>query len=110
MERDFWTLIVEERNELGAAEAKVEHPFFEMSHLHAYESALPVFSSEEKDLHFARHVAEQHTGKAPTPIRLTQKEIQERAFRGDPYGRCVVDPTSPDLHGRETMVSELHTG
>jgi hypothetical protein len=76
MEQDFWTLIVEEHDELGAAEARAEHPFFEMSQMHAYESVLPVFSSEEKALHFAGHVAEQQTGKAPTPIRLIQKEVQ----------------------------------
>jgi hypothetical protein len=87
-----------------------DHPFFEMSHVHSYESVLPVFSSEEKALRFARHVAEHHSGKVPTPIRLTLEEIQEQAFRGDPYGRCVVDPTSPDLHEREIPVSELHTG
>ncbi len=110
MERDFWTLIVEERDELRADEAKVEHPFFEMSQVHAYESVLPVFSSEEKALSFARQVAEHHSGKAPTPIRLTQKEIQERAFRGDPHGRCVVDPPTPNHLGRETTVGELHTG
>ena len=110
MERDFWTLIVEQRAEPRPAEAEAEHPFFfEMSHLHAYESVLPVFSSEEKALSFAQHVAEQHAGKAPTPIRLTQKELQEWVFRGDPYGRCVVDP-APDLLGGETMVSELHSG
>ena len=110
MERDFWTLIVEQRAEPRPAEAEAEHPFFfEMSHLHAYESVLPVFSSEEKALSFAQHVAEQHAGKAPTPIRLTQKEIQERAFRGNSHGHCVVDPT-PDHPGREITVGDLHTG
>jgi hypothetical protein len=109
MERDFWTLIVKERAESRAAEAKAEYPYFEMSRVHAYESELPVFSSEEKALSFARHVAEQHSGKAPTPIGLTQKELQEWVFRGDPYGRCVEDP-APDLLGGETMVSELHSG
>jgi hypothetical protein len=76
MERDFWTLIVKERAESRAAEAKAEYPYFEMSRVHAYESELPVFSSEEKALSFARHVAEQHSGKAPTPIRLTQKSYK----------------------------------
>jgi hypothetical protein len=109
MERDFWTLIVKERAGPGAAEAKAEYPYFEMSRVRAYESVLPVFSSEENALSFARHVAEQHSVKAPTPIRLTQEDIQEWIFRGDPYGRCVVDP-APDLLGSETMVSELHTG
>ena len=109
MERDFWTLIVKERAESRAAEAKAEYPYFEMSRVHAYESVLPVFSSEEKALSFAQHVAEQHAGKAPTPIRLTQKEIQERAFRDDPHGHCVVDPT-PDHPGREITVGDLHTG
>src|SRR3712207_849585 len=109
MERDFWTLIGKERAEPRAAEAKAELPYFEMSRVRAYESVLPVFSSVEKVLSFARHVAERHSGKAPTPIRLTQKEIQEWLFRGDPYGRCVVDP-APNLLGRETMVGELHAG
>jgi hypothetical protein len=109
MERDFWTLVVEQHAEPRPAEAEAEHPFFEMSHLHAYESVLPLFSSEEKALSFAQHVAEQHGGKAPTPIRLTRKEIQERAFRGDPHGHCVVDPT-PDHPGREITVGDLHTG
>ncbi len=48
MERDFWTLIVKERAEPRAAEAKAEHPYFEMSRVRAYESVLPVFSSEVK--------------------------------------------------------------
>jgi hypothetical protein len=109
MERDFWTLIVKERARPRAAEAKAEHPYFEMSRMSAYESVLPVFSSEEKALSFAQHIAEQHSGKTPTPIRLTQEELQEWVFKGDPCGRCVVDAT-PDLLGRETMVSELHTG
>jgi hypothetical protein len=109
MERDFWTLIVEEREALGAAERRAEHPLFEMSQVHAYESVLPVFSSEEKALSFAQHIAEQHSAKAPTPIRLTQWEIQERAFRGDPHGRCVVDPT-PNLPGTETTIGELNAG
>jgi hypothetical protein len=110
MERDFWTLIVEERDELRADETRALHPFFEMSQMHAYMSVLPVFSSEAKAFSFARHVAEQHSGKAPTPIKLTPKEIQERAFRGDPHGRCVVDPPTPNHPGRETTVGELHTG
>ncbi len=102
MERDFWILIVEQRAEPTEAEAEAEHPFFEMSHLHAYESVLPVFSSQEKALAFA-----QHAGKIPTPIRLSQREIQERAFRGNPQGHCVVDPT-PDHPGREVTVNDLH--
>src|SRR3712207_9134072 len=110
MEREFWTLIVEERDELRADETRALHPFFEMSQVHAYVSVLPVFSSEEKALSFARHVAEQHSGKAPTPIRLTQKEIQERAFRGDPHGRCVVDPLTPNHPGRETRSEERRVG
>ncbi|HZA46476.1 MAG TPA: hypothetical protein VE568_14430 [Rubrobacter sp.] len=109
MERDFWILIVKERAEPTAAKAKAEHPYFEMSRMRAYESVLPVFSSQEKALSFAQHVAEQHSGKAPIPIGLTQEEIQEWVFKGDPYGRCVVDAV-PDLLGTETMVSELHTG
>jgi hypothetical protein len=109
MEQDFWILIVEQQAEARPDEAEVEHPFYEMSHLHAYESVLPVFSSEEKALSFAQHVAEQHAGKAPTPIKLTQKGIQEQAFRGDPHGHCVVDPT-PDRPGREVAAGDLHTG
>jgi hypothetical protein len=109
MERDFWTLIVEEHDELGAVEARAEHPFFEMSQMHAYESVLPIFSSEEKAISFAQHIAEQHSVKAPTPIRLTQREIQERVFRGDPHGRCVVDPI-PNLPGTETTIGELNAG
>jgi hypothetical protein len=109
MEQDFWILIVEQQAEPRPDEAEVEHPFYEMSHLHAYESVLPVFSSEEKALSFAQHVAEQHAGKAPTPIKLTQKGIQEQAFRGDPHGHCVVDPT-PDRPGREVAAGDLHTG
>jgi hypothetical protein len=107
MERDFWILIVEQRAEPTEAEAEAEHPFFEMSHLHAYESVLPVFSSQEKALAFAQHVGEQHAGKIPTPIRLSQREIQERAFRGNPQGHCVVDPT-PDHPGGEVTVNDLH--
>ena len=109
MERDFWILIVEQRAEPSPAEAEAEHPFFEMSDLHAYESVLPVFSSEEKALAFAQHVGEQHGGRVPTPIRLSQREIQERALRGNPQGHCVIDPT-PDHHGREVAVNELNTG
>jgi hypothetical protein len=109
MERDFWILIVEQGAEPRPAEAEAEHPFYEMSHLHAYESVMPVFSSEKKALSFAQHVAKQHAGKVPTPIRLTQREIQERAFRGDPHGHCVVDPT-PGHPGREITVGDLHTG
>ena len=107
MERNFWILIVEQRAEPTEAEAEAEHPFFEMSHLHAYESVLTVFSSEEKALAFAQHVGEQHAGKIPTPIRLSQREIQERAFRGNPQGHCVVDPT-PDHPGGEVTVNDLH--
>jgi hypothetical protein len=107
MERAFWILLVG-RDDPRAPEAG-GRPFFEMSLSHAYESLLPVFSSEEKALAFAQHIGEQHAGEVPTPIRLTQKEIQERAFRGDPHGHCVVDPT-PDHPGREITVSDLHTG
>ena len=106
MERDFWTLIVEQSAEPRPAEAEAEHPYFEMSHLHAYESVLPVFSSEEKAIAFAQHIGEQHAGKVPTPIRLSQREIQERAFRGNPQGQCVVDPT-PDHPAREVTVEDL---
>jgi hypothetical protein len=109
MERDFWTLIAEQRAEPRPAEAAVEHPYFEMSHEHAYESVLPVFSSEEKALAFAQHIGEQHGGQVPTPIRHSQWEIQERAFRGNPQGHCVIDPT-PDHPGREITVSDLHIG
>ena len=35
MERDFWTLIVKERAEPRATEAKAEYPYFEMSRVHA---------------------------------------------------------------------------
>ncbi len=109
MEREFWILNVEQRAEPRGAEAEAEHPFFEMSDLHAFESVLPVFSSEEKALAFARHVGKHHGGKVPTPIRLSQREIQERAFQGNPQGHCVIDPT-PDHHGREVAVNELNTG
>jgi hypothetical protein len=109
MERDFWTLIFEQRAEPRPAEAEAQHIYFQMSDLHAYESVLAVFSSEEKALAFAQHVGEQHGGEVPTPIRLSQREIQERAFRGNPQGRCVIDPT-PDHAGREVTVNDLHIG
>ena len=107
MERDFWLLIVEQRAESRPTNAEAAHPFFEMSAMHAYEAVLPVFSSEEKAVAFAQHVGEQHGGQVPTPIRLSQGEIQERAFGGNPQGRCVIDP-SPDYPGREGTINDLH--
>jgi hypothetical protein len=107
MERGFWILLVE-RGDPRSPEAAGFVPFFEMSLMHSEESLLPVFSSEEKALAFAKHVGEQHAGRVPTAIRLSQTEIQERAFRGNPQGRCVVDPT-PDHPGREVTVNDLHT-
>jgi hypothetical protein len=109
MEWDFWLLSVEQRAEPRSAEAEADHPFFEMSAVHAYESVLPVFSSEEKALAFAQHVGEQHGGNVPTQIRLSQREIQERVFKGNPQGHCVIDPT-PDHPGREVTVNDLHIG
>jgi hypothetical protein len=80
-----------------------------MSRLHAYESALPVFSSEEKAMVFSRDVGEQHhTGEVPPPARLTQRQIQGRVFGGDPREDCVVDP-APDHPGREVAVGDLLT-
>jgi hypothetical protein len=108
MERNVWILLVE-RDDSRSPEAASFLPYFEMSWAHSDESVLPVFSSEEKALAFAQHVGEQHAGKVPTPIRLSQSEIQERAFRGNPQGHCVVDPT-PDHPGREVTVSDLHIG
>jgi hypothetical protein len=108
MERNFWILLVA-RDDPRSPEAASFLPYFEMSRVHSDESGLPVFSSEEKALAFAQHIGEQHAGKIPTPIRLSQSEIQERAFRGNPQGNCVVDPT-PDHPGREVTVSDLHTG
>jgi hypothetical protein len=109
MERNFWILLVERDDPRRSPGAAGFLPFFEMSLVHSDESVLPVFSSEEKALAFAQHVGEQHAGKVPTPIRLSQREIQERAFRGNPRGHCVVDPT-PDHPGREVTVNDLHTG
>jgi hypothetical protein len=106
MERAFWILLVE-RDEPRSPEAAGFLPFFEMSLVHSDVSVLPVFSSEEKALAFAQHVGEQHAGRMPTPIRLSQREIQKRAFRGNPQGHCVVDPT-PDHPGREVTVNDLH--
>jgi hypothetical protein len=105
MERAFWILLVE-RDDPRSPEAAGFAPFFEMSLVHSDESALPVFSSEEKALAFAKHVGEQHAGRVPTPIRLSQSEIQERAFRGNPQGHCLVDPT-PDHPGREVTIKNL---
>ena len=105
MERDYWILLVE-RDDPSSPEAAGFVPFFEMSLVHSDESALPVFSSEEKALAFAQHVGEQHAGRVPTPIRLSQREIQERVFRGDPQGHCTVDPT-PDHPGREVTIKNL---
>ena len=107
MERAFWILLVE-RDDPRSPEAARFVPFFEMSLMHSEESLLPVFSSEEKALAFARQIGEQHAGRVPTPIRLSQREIQERAFRGNPQGHCVLDPT-PDHPGREAAVNDLDT-
>jgi hypothetical protein len=80
-----------------------------MSRLHAYESALPVFSSEEKAMVFSRDVGEQHHAReVPTPARLTQRQIQGRVFGGVPREDCVVDP-APDHPGREVAVGDLLT-
>ena len=108
MERGFWILLVE-RGDPRSPDTAGFVPFFEMSLVHSGESVLPVFSSEEKALAFAQRVGEQHAGRVPTPIRLSQREIQERAFRGNPQGHCVLDPT-PDRPGREVTVSDLHSG
>jgi hypothetical protein len=108
MERDLWILLVE-RDDAGSPETAGFVPFFEMSLVHSDESVLPVFSSEEKASAFARHVGEQHAGRVPTPIRLSQREIQERVFRGNPQGHCLVDPT-PDHPGREATIEDLPIG
>lgn len=99
MKQGFWILLAKLDNPESA-----EHLYLEMSRWHAYERVLPVFSSEEKAVAFARRVGDQHAGKAPTPIKLTQGELRDRAFRGVPGGRCVVDPT-PD-HAREEITVE----
>jgi hypothetical protein len=105
MERDFWILLVE-RDDPRSSAASGFVPFFEMSLVHSNESVLPVFSSEEKALAFAQHVGEQHAGRVPAPIRLSQREIQQRAFRGNPQGHCVLDPT-PEHPGREVTIKDL---
>lgn len=70
---------------------------------------LVVFTTQEKALAYGHHVEEQ--GKGPwrmlALVQLTQAQIREEIFKGNPYGMCTVDP-SPEGFGTTLGVNGLH--
>lgn len=70
---------------------------------------LVLFTTQEKARAYGRHV-EEH-GERPwrmfALLRLTQAQIREEIFKGNPYGMCAVDP-SPDGFGKTLGVNGLH--
>ncbi len=114
-ERDFWVMLFADPRAEPPEAAPGEGPPFRIElrllSIKPFddEPVLAVFSTEEKALRFGRHSEDQEDEdwRVFAPVRLTQEQIRERIFKGNPYGMCAVDPAAGRA-GKVVGVSGLH--
>lgn len=114
-ERDFWVVLFTGPNaECSEAAPGEGVPFkVDLQHLSREtvfeeDQGLEVFTTEELALTHGWHVEDQAGGdwRMFAPLRLTQAQIRELVFKGDPHGVCAVDST--DGEGLVIGVNGLH--
>lgn len=102
-ERDFWVMLLTAPNAERPKEAPGEGVPFKINlQLLSREARfeddreLAVFTTEEQALAYGWHVEDQAGGdwRMFSPVRLTQAQIRELVFEGNPHGICAVDPIS----------------
>ncbi len=115
-DRNFWIMLLTARNTKRLEATPGEGPPFivnlQLLSLDAEfesEQQLAVFTTEEKALAYGWHVEDQtdRDWQMFAPVRLTQAQIRELIFEGNPHGVCAVDPI-PDGESFVIGVNGLH--
>ncbi len=115
-ERDFWVVLLiasdtERAEETSGGGSPLDVNLRLLSWEGGFEAnqGLAVFTTEDRALAYGWHVEDQEVGnwRILKPLRLTQAQIRELIFEGDPHGVCAVDP-SLDGEGLVIGVNGLH--
>ncbi len=115
-ERNLWIVLLTERDAKRPEDApgeglpfKVNLQLLSLETRFESDQQLVVFTTEEKALAYGRHLEDQAgtDWQMFAPVRLTQAQIRELIFEGDPHGICAVDPI-PDGEGLVIGVNGLH--
>ncbi len=115
-ESNFWIVLLTARNAKRPEDApgkgrpfKVNLQLLSLETGFESDQQLAVFTTEEQAWAYGWHVEEQagRDWQVFAPVRLTQAQIRELIFVGNPHGICAVDPI-PDGEGVVIGVNGLH--